>query len=350
MIQVTLKEGLWVMDRFRAEHNHTFDIPSKVLKQRSHNIFHRSDECKDVVSLLTKAGMKPSKITKIFNAFRGNEDDKLSRVQCSNIVSNEREYNLGKECHGIIMHFQEKAETDQYFYFAMDLSKDGTLRSVFWADGRSRSFYCQFGDVVIFDTTYRTNKFSFPFAPFVGVNHHGFSEIKTSILCMAHPKTCYGTSSITTISLKSDNVQDFESQWEEVKEKYDIMDHSWLAKMHVEADQDLRTTNSKPTLHGDHPIEAMASECFTRNIYEVFKKEWKASGHEKLSKDSYFVKYRVGYLNGDKENWKIVECNAIPKQYILVTFNFKKISSTSRLLLDLWKVPKKCIDHDGSAG
>ncbi|GJR59888.1 putative gag-pol polyprotein [Tanacetum coccineum] len=34
----------------------------------------------------------------------------------------------------------------------------------------------------------------------------------------------------------------------------------------------------------------------------------------------------------------------------LVTFKFKKISSTSRLLLDLWKVPKKCIDHDGSAG
>ncbi|GJX52394.1 hypothetical protein Tco_0280763 [Tanacetum coccineum] len=33
----------------------------------------------------------------------------------------------------------------------------------------------------------------------------------------------------------------------------------------------------------------------------------------------------------------------------LVTFKFK-ISSTSRMLLDLWKVPKKCIDHDGSAG
>ncbi|GJS23740.1 uncharacterized protein Tco_0452372 [Tanacetum coccineum] len=34
----------------------------------------------------------------------------------------------------------------------------------------------------------------------------------------------------------------------------------------------------------------------------------------------------------------------------LVTFKFKKISSTSRLLLDLWKVPKKCIDHDESVG
>ncbi|GKA41564.1 FAR1-related sequence 5-like protein [Tanacetum coccineum] len=191
MIQVTLKQGLWVVDRFGAGHNHTLDLPSQVLKQRSHNIFHRSNECKDVVTLLTKAGMKPADITKMVNVFRENEEDKLSRVQCSNIVSNKRKYNLGKECHGIIMHFQEKAKTNQDFYFAMDLSKDGTLKSVFWADGRSRSTYCQFGDVVIFDTTYRTNKFSFPFALFVRVNHHGQSILFGGALFQNETETTF---------------------------------------------------------------------------------------------------------------------------------------------------------------
>ena len=33
----------------------------------------------------------------------------------------------------------------------------------------------KFGDVVVFDMTYITNKFKIPFAPFVGVNHHGKS-------------------------------------------------------------------------------------------------------------------------------------------------------------------------------
>nr|GEV76479.1 hypothetical protein [Tanacetum cinerariifolium] len=47
-------------------------------------------------------GMKPSEITKIVNAFRG-----------------------GKECHGIIMHFKEKAELDTDFYFAIDINEDG---------------------------------------------------------------------------------------------------------------------------------------------------------------------------------------------------------------------------------
>lgn len=46
---------------------------------------------------------------------------------------------------------------------------------LFWADARSRATYEEFGDVVTFDTTYLTNKYDMPFAPFVGVNHHGQS-------------------------------------------------------------------------------------------------------------------------------------------------------------------------------
>ncbi|XP_022872026.1 uncharacterized protein LOC111391106 [Olea europaea var. sylvestris] len=43
------------------------------------------------------------------------------------------------------------------------------------ADNRSRQAYKEFGDIVTFDTTYLTNKYDMPSAPFVGVNHHGQS-------------------------------------------------------------------------------------------------------------------------------------------------------------------------------
>ncbi|KAK2391080.1 protein FAR1-RELATED SEQUENCE [Trifolium repens] len=42
----------------------------------------------------------------------------------------------------------------------------------FWVDTRSRLAYQQYGDVITFDTTYKTNKYSMPFAPFVGLNNH----------------------------------------------------------------------------------------------------------------------------------------------------------------------------------
>ncbi|GJR82761.1 putative reverse transcriptase domain-containing protein [Tanacetum coccineum] len=97
MMQVTLSDhGEWVVDKFISEHNNPLDPPSHVLKQRSYSVFHRSHEYKDVVTLLSKAGMKPSDITKIVNAFRGNEEENLTQVQCSNIVSKERKFNLGK--------------------------------------------------------------------------------------------------------------------------------------------------------------------------------------------------------------------------------------------------------------
>ncbi|XP_042962396.1 protein FAR1-RELATED SEQUENCE 5-like [Carya illinoinensis] len=50
------------------------------------------------------------------------------------------------------------------------------------ADPRSRAAYQYFGDVVTFDTTYLTNRYGIPFAPFVGVNHHGQSILLGSRL------------------------------------------------------------------------------------------------------------------------------------------------------------------------
>lgn len=42
-------------------------------------------------------------------------------------------------------------------------------------DARSRVAYGDFGDVVVFDSTYITNEYELPFANFIGVNHHGQS-------------------------------------------------------------------------------------------------------------------------------------------------------------------------------
>ncbi|CAJ2665675.1 unnamed protein product [Trifolium pratense] len=63
------------------------------------------------------------------------------------------------------------------FYYLIDIDDDSRLRNVFWADARSRAAYEYFGEVVTFDTTYLTNKYDMPFAPFVGVNHHGQSML-----------------------------------------------------------------------------------------------------------------------------------------------------------------------------
>ncbi|XP_057739710.1 protein FAR1-RELATED SEQUENCE 5-like [Arachis stenosperma] len=49
---------------------------------------------------------------------------------------------------------------------------DNRLGSLFWADGEMMSDYKIFGDVLAFDSTYRSNKYKKPLVVFSGSNHH----------------------------------------------------------------------------------------------------------------------------------------------------------------------------------
>lgn len=68
--------------------------------------------------------------------------------------------------------FVEMQKSSKDFFYAVDTGKDGKIKNVFWSHAWSRLSYKHFGDVVTFDTTYQTNIYGMPFAPFVGVNNH----------------------------------------------------------------------------------------------------------------------------------------------------------------------------------
>ncbi|XP_035551757.1 protein FAR1-RELATED SEQUENCE 5-like [Juglans regia] len=69
-------------------------------------------------------------------------------------------------------YFLDRQLKEPGFVFSMQVDKDGSMGSCFWADARSRAAYQYFGDVVTFDATYLTNIYKMPFASFSGVNHH----------------------------------------------------------------------------------------------------------------------------------------------------------------------------------
>ncbi|TVU18717.1 hypothetical protein EJB05_34829, partial [Eragrostis curvula] len=65
---------------------------------------------------------------------------------------------------------RQKIDPDFYFDYLLDAK--GRLKHMFWCDTQSRMDYQSFGDVVVFDSTYRMNRYKMPFVPFVGLNHH----------------------------------------------------------------------------------------------------------------------------------------------------------------------------------
>jgi hypothetical protein len=72
----------------------------------------------------------------------------------------------------LISHLKSRANKDGMFYWDVQLDRGGRMTNFFWRDGRSRIDYDCFGNVVVFDLTYRLNKQNLICAPFVGVNHH----------------------------------------------------------------------------------------------------------------------------------------------------------------------------------
>ncbi|KAA8527536.1 hypothetical protein F0562_034749 [Nyssa sinensis] len=143
------ESGKWVVDRLQKEHNHDLESP-----------------------------MDPGKKIAAFKGFKeevfsGLEDvDLLEENDGLSLVKRGRVSNIGSDWYHVLLeYFQSRLADDTGFFYAVEVD-GGKCMSVFWADGRSRFACSQFGDAVVFDTTYRSSTYLVPFASFIGVNHH----------------------------------------------------------------------------------------------------------------------------------------------------------------------------------
>lgn len=106
----------------------------------------------------------------------GYENVTFGEKECRNYINKVRRLRLGtRDTEAIQNYFVSMQKQNSQFYYVMDVDDKSRLQNVFWADARCRVAYKYFGEVITFDTIYLTNKYDMPFAPFVGVNHHGQS-------------------------------------------------------------------------------------------------------------------------------------------------------------------------------
>ncbi|CAL9007765.1 unnamed protein product [Prunus brigantina] len=169
-----LLDGRWQINSIKLDHNHDMS-PTKARYFRCHRTI--SSDMKRRIELNDRAGIR---LNKSYNSLvvevGGHENISFLEKDCRNYIENVRRLRLGEgDATAIQTYFLNMQAQNSNFFYAIDLDQDGRLRNVFWADARSRAAYEEFGDVVTFDTTYLTNKYDMPFAPFVGVNHHGQS-------------------------------------------------------------------------------------------------------------------------------------------------------------------------------
>ncbi|XP_047253883.1 protein FAR1-RELATED SEQUENCE 5-like isoform X2 [Capsicum annuum] len=72
----------------------------------------------------------------------------------------------------LIDYFEKRILEDPAFQYSLQLDDDDLITNIFWADAKMIRDFKIYGDIVSFDTTYRTNKEYRPLALFVGLNNH----------------------------------------------------------------------------------------------------------------------------------------------------------------------------------
>ena len=77
-----------------------------------------------------------------------------------------------------VAYFKDQQQNDPDFFYKVKYDEEDRVVNMFWVDGAARRAYAEaYHDCVSFDTTYMTNMYNMPFAPFIGINRHGPSII-----------------------------------------------------------------------------------------------------------------------------------------------------------------------------
>ncbi|KAJ0641191.1 putative transcription factor FAR family [Helianthus annuus] len=164
--------GKWVVSTFVKEHNHELVPPDQVHCLRSHRQI--SGPAKTLIDTLQAAGMGPRRImSALIKEYGGISKVGFTEVDCRNYMRNNRQRSLEGDIQLLLDYLRQMHADNPSFFYAVQGDDEQCTGNVFWADAKARENYMYFGDTVTFDTTYRSNRYRLPFAPFTGINHHG---------------------------------------------------------------------------------------------------------------------------------------------------------------------------------
>ena len=172
------------MTVFINKHNHPLSVKCGEKKQwKSHSVI--SPLAKDFIRNLRENNIRFDQIYNILGSGLGSSlgvpfRKQTLRTLCATIAHDSITDDMAKTTSIL----QDMSATDPDFKVCVQVDGESRVKTVIWCNGKNRLDYAHFGDVVTFDTTYRTNLYNMPFGLFVGVNNHFQSIIFGGVLMM----------------------------------------------------------------------------------------------------------------------------------------------------------------------
>ncbi|KAH6785155.1 hypothetical protein C2S51_037610 [Perilla frutescens var. frutescens] len=166
------QDGLLEVIEHVQEHNH--ELPKKEWSHRHRSQRSITDDKAVRIEDMISSGMRASDLYRYMAKEAGGEHlvghtmkDHLNFVNRMKMSAIEV-----RDAQSFIDMLGQDGTEDEDFFYRFKLDSDGRLSNVFWRDSMMYEDYHLYGDVVVFDITYRTNKYNMICAPFVGLNNH----------------------------------------------------------------------------------------------------------------------------------------------------------------------------------
>uniref|UniRef100_A0A7N2M262 SWIM-type domain-containing protein n=1 Tax=Quercus lobata TaxID=97700 RepID=A0A7N2M262_QUELO len=166
------KNGKYRITLFEAKHNHEVVTPRSKHKLPSQRKISAAQAAE--AELANRSGIRQKLVFEFMSKQAGGRENLgFTLKDISNHLQSKRMREMKEgEAFTLIHYFEMRKSENASFFYEIQLDVDDQITNIFWADPKMVVDYDLFGDVVCFDTTYRTNKNRRPLAPIIGVNHH----------------------------------------------------------------------------------------------------------------------------------------------------------------------------------
>ncbi|XP_021723359.1 protein FAR1-RELATED SEQUENCE 5-like [Chenopodium quinoa] len=225
-----------------------------------------------------------------------------------------------RDAQNLVNILNQEQSKDPKFFFRVKFGKDGRISNIFWIDSMMLEDYRIYGDVLVFDTTYRTNRYNLiysfiwlletflkamenkkPTSIFTDQDQAMANAIEQVLpntrhrLCIWHLEQ----NAITRFgALKKDKEfkyafnqclkmcvteQEFEAKWQAMMQKYELTAHSWYQRVYELKEKwcpalsrdffSAGILSSQRSESTNHAIGFIASKATTlTEFYTIFKK------------------------------------------------------------------------------
>ncbi|KAL6591476.1 hypothetical protein ACP70R_049979 [Stipagrostis hirtigluma subsp. patula] len=171
----------WYVSRIVDKHNHPLSEGCGEKKQwHSHEDI--DEVTKDFVRKLRENNVSIGRVCNILGVSDGSSRQPLRKEVVRTLCAKVAQENIKDDIGKTIKLLDDMKSKDPSLQVRFQVDNEGRIKSMLWCSSKNRLDYAKFGDVVTFDTTYRTNLYNLPFGLFVGVNNHFQSVIFGGVL------------------------------------------------------------------------------------------------------------------------------------------------------------------------